>query len=71
VLVETLSLTGITKHINKFLCKAAQKRSSGVATHTSGFDCNWLKAIFEKYFQHFAVYAYLNDTVFQGYLQRP
>jgi len=44
-LVETLSLLGVTRHINKFLCEVAQKVDSGFAIHTSGFHCNWLKKV--------------------------
>jgi len=33
---------------DKFLCTAALKRGSGLAMHTSGFDCNWLKVIIVK-----------------------
>jgi len=42
---QPLSLPGITKHINKFLCEAARERCGGLTTHTSGFDCDWLKVI--------------------------
>jgi len=41
----------------KFLCKAAPTRSSGLAIHTSGFHCDWLKEVTTKEviaFWHFA-----------------
>jgi len=47
-LVEPLSLPGITEHINKFLCEAAQKMDSRLTVHTSGFDCDWLKVVIVK-----------------------
>jgi len=28
-----------------FLCKAAQERGGGLVIHTSGLNCDWLKAI--------------------------
>jgi len=45
-LVEPLSLPGVAWNVNEFLCKTAQEGSSAV--HTSGFDCNRLKAILVK-----------------------
>jgi len=44
VLVESLSLPGITWHddVNKLSCKTAQKRASGLAVHTSGINRIWL-----------------------------
>ena len=59
-LVKPLSLPGVTWHVNEFLCKSAQKRGSGLIIQTSGFDCNWLKAIIASkplYFRHFSVSA--------------
>ena len=44
-LVEPLVLPGITRHINKFLRKTTQKRGSGLAIHTSGLNCHWLKVV--------------------------
>jgi len=44
-LVEPLSLPEVTRHINKFLCEAAQIRGGGLIIHTSGFNCNWLKVV--------------------------
>jgi len=44
-LVEPLVLPGVVRHINKFLRKTTQKRSSGHAIHTSGFNCHWLKVV--------------------------
>ena len=47
-LVEPLSLPGVAWNVNKFLCETAQEGDSGLAIHTSGFDCNWLKVIIVK-----------------------
>jgi len=47
-LVEPLSLPGAAWNVNKFLCETAQEGGSGLAIHTSGFDCNWLKVIIVK-----------------------
>jgi len=44
-LVEPLALPGVARHINKFLCKTTQKRVSGLAIHTSGLNCHWLKVV--------------------------
>ena len=33
------------RNVNEFLCKTAQEWGSGLAIHTSGFDCNWLKVV--------------------------
>ena len=44
-MVEPLLLPGITRYINKFFWKATQKRGGGLHTHTSGFDCDWLKVV--------------------------
>jgi len=44
-LVEALALPGVDRHINKFLCTATQKRGSGLAIHTSGLNCHWLKVV--------------------------
>jgi len=46
--MELLSLTGVTRSINKFLCKAAQGMGGGLTIHTSGFDCDWLKVVIVK-----------------------
>jgi len=43
MLVEPLALPGVTRHINKFLRKTTQKKGSGLAIHTSGLNCHWLK----------------------------
>jgi len=48
VLVEPLLLPGVTRNVNKFLCKTAQEGGSGLAIHTSGFDCNWMKIVIVK-----------------------
>jgi len=42
-LMEPLAPPGVARHINKFLCKTIQKRGSGLAIHTSGLNCHWLK----------------------------
>jgi len=34
VLVESVLFPGVTRHINKFLCEAAQKGGSGLTMHT-------------------------------------
>jgi len=47
-LVEPLLLSGVTRNVNKFLCKTTPDGSSGLAIHTCGFDCNWLKVIIVK-----------------------
>jgi len=47
-LVEQLSPPGSTRHINKFLCEATQKRGGGLAIHASGFYCDWLKVVIVK-----------------------
>jgi len=47
-LVEPLSLPGVAWNVNEFLCKTAQEGGSGLAVHTSGFDCNWLKVVIVK-----------------------
>ena len=44
-LVEPLALPGVARHINKFLRKTTQKRGSGLAIHTSGLNCHWLKVV--------------------------
>jgi len=44
-LVETLALPGVARHINKFLQNTTQKRSNGLAIHTSGLNCHWLKVV--------------------------
>jgi len=44
-LVESLAFPGVTRHINKFLCKTTQKRGSGFAIHTSGLNCHCLKVV--------------------------
>jgi len=44
VLVEPLSLLGVTRHMDKFLCEATQM-GSGLAIHTTGLNCNWLKVV--------------------------
>jgi len=31
----TLSLPGVTKHVNKFPCKATQTRGGGLTTHST------------------------------------
>jgi len=36
-LVEPLALPGFTRHINKFLCKATQKRGNGNSRNTIAF----------------------------------
>ena len=43
VLVEPLSLPGVTRHINKFLARQSKKRPVDLPLHTSGFNCDWLK----------------------------
>jgi len=47
-LVEPLPFPGVAWNVNKFLCKTAQEGGSGLAVHTSGFDCNWLKIVIVK-----------------------
>jgi len=50
-IVEPVSLPGVARYVNEFLCKTAQERGSRLAIHTtSGFDCNchWLKVIIVK-----------------------
>jgi len=47
-LVEPLSLLRVAWNVNDFLCKIAQEGGSGLAVHTSGFDCNWLKVVIVK-----------------------
>jgi len=32
-------------NVNEFLCKTAQEGGSGLAVHTSGFNCNLLKVV--------------------------
>ena len=44
-LVETLALPGVARHINKLLRKTTQNRGSGLAIHTSGLNCHWLKVV--------------------------
>ena len=44
-LVEPLALPGVARHIDKFLWKTTQKRGSGLAIHTSGLNCHWLKVV--------------------------
>jgi len=38
VLVEPILLPGVNRHINKFLCKAAQEMGSGLAIDTGIFN---------------------------------
>ena len=45
MLVETLALPVVARHINKSLRKTTQKRGSGLAVHTSGLNCHWLKVV--------------------------
>ena len=47
-LVEPLSLARVAWNVNEFLCETAQEGGSGLAIHTSGFDCNWLKVVIVK-----------------------
>jgi len=48
-LVEPLSLHGVTRHIKKLLCEAAQKKGKWTSTiHTSGFDFDWFKVVFVR-----------------------
>jgi len=44
-LVGPLSLLGVTRHVNKFICKVSPEGGSGLTIHTNGFDCNWLKMV--------------------------
>jgi len=45
-LVEPLVLPAVTRHTNKFLCKAGHsKRGGGLAIHTSPLNCNWLNMV--------------------------
>jgi len=44
-LVEPLVLPGVARLINKFLRKTTQNRGSGLAIHTSGLNCHWLKVV--------------------------
>jgi len=46
--VEPLSLPGVARNVNEFLFKTAQEGGSGLAIHTGGFDCNWLKVVIVK-----------------------
>jgi len=46
-LVEPLALCRVARHIDKFLRKATQKRGSGLAIHTSGLNCHWLKVVID------------------------
>ena len=45
MLVQPLVLPGVTRRINKLLCKTTQERGSGLAIHTSGLNCHWLKVV--------------------------
>jgi len=45
MLVEPLALPGVIRHLNKFLRKTTQKRGGGLAIHTSGLNCHWLKVV--------------------------
>jgi len=46
-LVEPLAvaLHGVTRYMNKFVCKVTQKRGSRLAIHTNGLICHWLKMV--------------------------
>ena len=58
--MEPLSLPGVPQNVNEFLCKTAQEGGSGLAIHTSGLDCNWLKIVIVKdviVFRHLSVSA--------------
>ena len=47
-LMEPLLLLGVALNVNEFLCETAQEGDSGLAVHTSAFDCNWLKVVIVK-----------------------
>ena len=47
-LVAPLSLPGVAWNVSEFLSEKAQEGGSGLAVHTSGFDCNWLKVVIVK-----------------------
>ena len=47
-LVEPLLLSGVAWNVNEFLSETAQEGRNGLAVHTSGFDCNWLKVVLVK-----------------------
>jgi len=45
VLVKPLLLLRVTRHINKFICEATQKRAGWLAIHTGGSSCDLLKEV--------------------------
>jgi len=67
-----LSLPGIIRYTNKFLCEAAQKGAVDLTyTPASGIDCDWLKVVFVKEVSIFSAFyslcccsACLSGTVF-------
>jgi len=59
-LVETSSLPGVTRRVNRFLCEAAQNRGGGLTIHTSGFSCDWLKAEIVEEVIVFSAFCSLN-----------
>ena len=44
-LVEPLALPGVTRHTNKFLCEATQKRGGRLTIHTSCLNFNGFKVV--------------------------
>ena len=66
-LVEPLSLPGVTWNHNKFLFETAQEGGSGLAIHTSGFDCNWLKVIIVKKIIGFPAFVGLSISCYTAW----
>jgi len=64
VLVEPLFLPAVAQDVNKFLCAIAQEGVSGLAVHTSGFDCNWLKVKIVKEFIVFLAFVSFSISYF-------
>ena len=65
--MEPLSLSGNAQNVNEFLCKTAEERGSGLAVHTSGFDCNWLKVIIVKKVTVFPAFVGLSISCYTAW----
>ena len=64
---EPLSVPGVAWNVNKFLCETAQEGSSGLAIHTSDFNCNWLKVIIVKKVIVFPAYVGLSISCYTAW----
>ena len=54
---------GVAWNVNEFICETAQEGGSGLAVHTCGFDCNWLKVVIVKKVIVFPAFVGLSASV--------